>query len=118
MAAFAIVAEGAWLCRRGDIRDALTRAVRAKVLCVNGERIGNVRASGNSMPRPGVYGCMSWMLCFLMSFAAAAQEPQPDPVSAAVQKYWDARSEGHFEAAAAKRDEARRLLAHMPVEAP
>ena len=56
-------------------------------------------------------------LCLLCSFTALAQTPQQTPIDTAIQAYWNARSAGHFDEAAAKREEARAFLAQMPVEA-
>lgn len=58
------------------------------------------------------------LLGLLLSLSALAQAPQQNPLDVAVQAYWKARTEARFDEAAAKREEARGLLAQMPVEAP
>ncbi len=58
------------------------------------------------------------MVCFLWSCFALAQLRQPDPFSAAMSAYWDARNHGRFEEASARREEARSLLARTAVDAP
>jgi tetratricopeptide (TPR) repeat protein len=55
---------------------------------------------------------------FLWIPAVLAQAPQQQPLEAAMQCYWSAVAAGRFEEAAAKRDEARRLLNVLPVQAP
>ena len=77
------------------------------------------RVVGNSKTGHGVYTTMRrGIACLLWSFTALAQPPQADPVGAAIQAHWKARTTGHFEEAAAKRGEARALVEHMPAEAP
>jgi tetratricopeptide (TPR) repeat protein len=57
-------------------------------------------------------------LYLLLSLTALAQSPQQNPLDAAYQAYHNARQEARFDDAAAKREEARGLLAQMPVDAP
>src|SRR5881296_797803 len=57
------------------------------------------------------------MVCLLLSWAAVAQVPQREPFDAAHQAFWIARNAGHFDEAAAKREEARRLLERTAVDA-
>lgn len=57
-------------------------------------------------------------LCLLWSLTALAQTPQQNPLDMAIQAYWKARTEARFDEAAAKREDARTLLAQMPTEAP
>lgn len=67
----------------------------------------------------GVYRNMRRaFLCLLCSFTALAQTQQQTPIDTAIQAFWNAREHGRFNEAAAKREEARGLLAQMPVEAP
>jgi truncated hemoglobin YjbI len=79
----------------------------------------------NSHRRSGVYSYMLRLpLLLICSLAAwpqphwAQQAPQQDPINAAIQTVWQARSEGRFEDAAAAREQARSLLQHAPVDAP
>lgn len=53
-----------------------------------------------------------------MGAQMVAQMPQQDPLAAAQQAVWKARTEGRFEDAAASREEARGLLDRLPVNAP
>ena len=57
--------------------------------------------------------CLLWF-----SAALAAQVSSPPPVDAAIHAYWQALSGGRFDEAAAKREEARRLLTRLPADAP
>jgi hypothetical protein len=57
-------------------------------------------------------------VCLLLSLAAVAQVPQREPFDAALQAFWTARNAGHFDEAAAKREEARRLLERTATDAP
>ncbi|MBZ5724887.1 MAG: tetratricopeptide repeat protein [Acidobacteriia bacterium] len=54
----------------------------------------------------------------LFVFLTAAAQAQPDPMSAAIQRYWQARNDGRFSEAAARRQEARDLLERVPAAAP
>ena len=58
------------------------------------------------------------MVCLLLTLPAVAQIAQRDPFDAALQAFWTARSAGHFEEAAAKREEARKLLVRTALDAP
>ena len=58
------------------------------------------------------------MVCLLLTLPAVAQIAQRDPFDAALQAFWTARSAGHFEEAAAKREEARKLLERTALDAP
>src|SRR5580704_7412061 len=49
---------------------------------------------------------------------ALSQDRQIDPLESAVQSYQDARAQGNFAEAAARREEARTLLARTPVDSP
>src|SRR6185369_16288489 len=72
---------------------------------------------GNSRVGAGVYLNMHrGILVLLCSVAAMAQPQQLSPLDSAIQAFHKARSEGRFEEAAAKREEARTLLAQTPVE--
>ena len=52
-------------------------------------------------------------------FAALAQpSPQEDPLDALIQAVWQARSQGRFEEAAARREQARALLRSVPADSP
>ena len=68
----------------------------------------------------GVYTNMHRVPLFLVcSLAALAQpSPQPDPLDAAIQAVWQARSSGHVEEAVAARQHARALLARAPLDSP
>jgi tetratricopeptide (TPR) repeat protein len=57
-------------------------------------------------------------LCLIWSLTALAQPPQQNPIDTAVQAHWKARADARFEEAAAQREQARSLLAQMPVDAP
>lgn len=57
-------------------------------------------------------------LLVLCSTVAFSQVPPREPFDIAVQSYWDARAGGNFEQAAARREEARRLLAQTPSDLP
>jgi tetratricopeptide (TPR) repeat protein len=68
----------------------------------------------------GVYCNMLRMPLFLLgSFAALAQpSPVQDPLDAAIQSVWQARTNGNFAEAAAARQQARALLQRAPVDSP
>lgn len=57
------------------------------------------------------------VLYFLCSTLVLAQMPD-SPVDAAIRAYWQSRGAARFEEAAARREEARRLLASVPPAAP
>jgi len=57
-----------------------------------------------------------FLICSLT--ALAQQAPQQDPLDAAIQAAWQARGNFHFEDAAARREQARALLAACPVDSP
>jgi len=60
---------------------------------------------------------MARLAVFLLACAVSfGQPPQPDPIDAATQEYHQAHNRGDFEAAAAKREEARKLLGQAPVD--
>ena len=63
-------------------------------------------------------GSRSLVVLLLSAVAAPAQWRQQDPVNSAIQDYYKLRSEGNYDAAVARREEARALLDQMPVEAP
>ena len=58
------------------------------------------------------------LVCLLWTPLLLAQGQQQDPFDASVQACWMARGSGHFEEAAKLREEARRLLAGVPVDSP
>ena len=78
----------------------------------------------NSHSRSGVYSYMLrvplLLICSLAAWAQhwAPQDPQQDPINAAIQSVWQARNEGRFDDAGAARDQARSLLQRAPVDAP
>jgi tetratricopeptide (TPR) repeat protein len=89
--------------------------------CMASGRMWHKRWSlrGNSWIGDGVYRNMRrGFLCLLWSLSALAQAPQQNPLDLAIQAHWKARTETRFDEAAAKREEARSLLAQMPVDAP
>src|SRR5437870_1764423 len=57
-------------------------------------------------------------LFVLCSAVVLGQVPRREPFEIAIQSYRDARSSGDFDTAAARREEARRLLALTPVDSP
>src|SRR5579871_3879459 len=60
---------------------------------------------------------MARLAVFLLACAVSfGQPPQPDPIDAATQEYHQAHNRGDFEAAAAKREEARKLLGQASVD--
>ena len=57
-------------------------------------------------------------LCLLCSWTALAQAPPPQPLDLALEAYRKAHTEARFDDAAARREDARGLLRHAPVDAP
>ena len=64
----------------------------------------------------GVNMCRT-LLCVLCSLTVLAQEPRP-PLDLALEAYRTAHTEGRFDEAAARREDARSLLNRTPVETP
>ena len=57
-------------------------------------------------------------LFVLCSTVVLGQVPRREPFDVALQSYRDARASGDFDAAAARREEARGMLAQMPLSSP
>lgn len=74
---------------------------------------------GNYRQCLGVYSCMVRCALFLVvGCAAFGQMRQSDPLQPKLQAIYKARDEGRFSDAAALRDEAQRMLASLPPDAP
>src|SRR5262249_23648773 len=58
------------------------------------------------------------LLGFLWTSLLLSQVQQQDPFDVVMQAFWSARASGHFAEAVKKRDEARRMVSAMPIEAP
>jgi len=58
------------------------------------------------------------MMCIALCLPALGQTDQQDPIAKVLQAYWEAGRAGRFGDAAARREQARDLLPHLPVEAP
>lgn len=60
-----------------------------------------------------------WLMFPLLSAVSALAQPyRQDPIQAALQAAYRLRGEGNYDAAVARREEARALLEQMPVDAP
>src|SRR6185436_4745089 len=81
---------------------------------------GSSLQSRNLQSAVRVYRHMIWAIAiWLIPLAALAQQTRPiEPFAAAHNAYGEAHNEGRFEDAARYREEARRLLAKVPSDAP
>ena len=76
---------------------------------------GRAREWPSTCLRTSMFRTIGLLVC---SFAALAQGPLQDPMRDAVDAYRKAHRDGRFDEAAAKRQEARKLLDRIPVDAP
>jgi tetratricopeptide (TPR) repeat protein len=64
-----------------------------------------------------LWGCLAFAQIEVTQSGTMGVAPQP-PIAAALQAYWKARNNARFDEAAAKREDARNLFRHVPVDAP
>ena len=72
----------------------------------------------NSLLRSGVYSSMRRLPLFFLAFLTIPAQVQQEPVDLAIQQMWQARTEGRRQDAVAARQQARDLLASVPVDSP